>query len=165
MTYQPRPGQYGTLRTKSFFGFFIQLGTECKEDHVVVFAGLVNGIPSILEATPSRGVVLSPLSRYDGCKIAWNRDEFTDIEGAAIVEEGMSHLHDGYSFLAILLIALRILHISGETFLSDRVKKSGKFICSGFAVVLWQNAIGRKISDKPAWLTTPADLMYRNLYI
>ncbi len=161
MTYQPRPGQYGTLKTGTFFGYFIELGTDCKDDHVVVYAG--NGM--VLEATPSKGIVLSPLARYDGCKIAWNRDVFTDEEGAAIVAEGMKHLKEGYSLLAIALIALRILHVTNDHFMSRYMKKSAKFICSGFAAHLWSEAIGRPISDKPNWLTTPADLMYRNLYL
>lgn len=159
-----RVGNYGTLQTKTRASFWIQLGTDCKDDHVVGYAGFINGIEMVLEAKPSKGVCLSPLSNYKDCKIAWNHHEdFTDEEGLAMFRFGMQFIEDKYSFLAILLNALRILHVTDEKFLSARMLKSSRFICSSF----WAGnyaSVGRIISNKPQWLITPADFTYRTLY-
>ena len=164
MAFQPRVGQYGTLQTKTRTSFFIQLGTDCKDDHVVMFAGIRDGIEMVLEAKPSKGVCLSPLSNYKDCQIAWNKHEdFTDEEGVQMFEFGMTHLGDKYSFGAIALNALRILHITDERFLSKRMLKSARYICSSFQAGNYAS-VGRVISTKPAWLITPADFTYRTLY-
>lgn len=162
--FKPRIGQYGTLQTKTRTSFFIQLGTDCKDDHVVMFAGVRDGVEMVLEAKPSKGVCLSPLSNYKDCKIAWNRHEdFTDEEGLAMFDFGMKHLGDKYSFGAIALNALRILHITNEKFLSARMLKSARYICSSFQAMNYASQ-GRVIADKPLWLITPADFTYRTLY-
>lgn len=165
-TYQPRIGNYGTLATGTISGFFIQLGTECKQDHVVLYAGFRNGVEMVLEAKPHGGVQFSPLSDYDGIPIAWNmHDKFTDEEGIAIIKEGEKHLHDKYNWRADFLNALRILHITSDKFFSEKMKKSTEDMCSQLATILYFDAIGWKLSNKPVWLTTTADLFYRNAYI
>lgn len=57
--FKPRIGNYGTLATGTLSGFFIQLGTECKQDHAILYAGFRDGVESILEAKPSGGVQFS----------------------------------------------------------------------------------------------------------
>lgn len=163
--FKPRIGNYGTLATGTLSGFFIQLGTECKQDHAILYAGFRDGVESILEAKPSGGVQFSPLSNYAHLKIAWNmHDKFTDEEGLAIIAEGEKHLHDSYNWRADILNALRILHLTSDKFLSEGMKKSAEDMCSQLVTICYQ-AIGWKLSDKPVWLTTPADLFYRNAYI
>lgn len=164
--FKPRIGNYGTISTGTFSGFFIQLGTECKQDHAFIYAGVRNGVEMILEAKPSGGVQFSPLSDYADKKIAWNmHDKFTDEQGLAILAEGEKHLHDSYNWRADFLNALRILHLTSERFLSDRMKESAEDMCSQLVAICYLNGIGWKLSEKPLWLVTPADLFYRNAYI
>jgi hypothetical protein len=161
--FKPKVGNYATLQTPGWTSFFIQLGTDCKDTHVIGYAGVLNGIEMVLEAKPSKGVCLSPLSNYKDCVLHWNKHEdFTDEEGIAAFNFGMQYLEDKYSWGAIFLNALRILHVTNSKFLSNRMLKSVHFICSSFWAVNYAS-IGRPISDKPAWQITPADFTYRTL--
>ena len=139
------------------------MGTDCKDDHALLYAGIIDGVEMVLESIPSRGVCLTPLSHYDGIDIAWNKHEdFTDEEGIAVIAFGMTHLHDHYSYRAIILNAFRILHITDERFLFDWMKNGDDYICSEFVVICYRS-IGR-MTEGYAWLWTPATLTYRILY-
>ena len=164
ITFTPQIGMYGTLQTKTWTSYWIQLGTDCKEDHAVMYAGFIGGIEMVLEAKPSKGVCLSPLSNYDGIPIAWNRHEdLSNGVGERIFAFGLTHLNNGYSYLAILLNALRILHVTNDRFMSKRMKKAVNDMCSGFITICYRSE-GRMIDDLPPWLWTPATLTYRTLY-
>ena len=162
--YKPRIGNYGTLQTKTWTSYWIQIGTDCKDDHVVMYAGVQDGVEMILEAKPSKGVCLSPMSNYAGIEIAWNRhEEFTDAAGERMLAFGMTHLKAKYSFGAIALNVLRILHVTSERFLAKRMLKSSRYICSSFQAICYRSE-GIMISDLPVWLITPATFTYRTLY-
>ena len=80
--YIPQAADVGTLTTGTFSGFWIETGTRSRADHVVI----ADGKGGCYEATPSKGVVHSPLSRYDGHPIAWDkhRDKTPEQRGREI---------------------------------------------------------------------------------
>ena len=157
--YEPRYGDYGVVSTDGLAGFVIQLGTRSQDNHVVGYVG--DGM--IIEATPGKGIIKSPVGKYP--KIAWNRHEdLTDEQRLKIVYEATKHLGDPYNFLDILVIALRILGLKLPSVFTKRIAKMRAYICSEFWVEIYGLA-GKKLSTKEDWSVTPSDLSYRFLFM
>lgn len=160
MTYEPLPGDYGVCRTHGIVGFLIQLGTLTKYNHAFIYLG--DG--QIIEATPRRGVIISPVTNYTN--IAWNMHEpKTDEQRTELVRTALTHLGDHYSFLAFLAIGMRILHIRSPKWMKDRLTKSKNEICSEL-VARDYRACGFFVEgQRPDFYISPSDLIYRLLYI
>jgi cell wall-associated NlpC family hydrolase len=160
MSYQPQLGDYGVVATKGIVGWLIQLGTLTKYNHAFVYVG----DNTIIEATPVKGVILSPVSKYEN--IVWNRHEVkTDAQREALVKAALKHLRHRYSFLAIAAIALQIFHLRRPKWMIARLAKSGNDICSQLVAQDYR-ACGFAIDgSKPDFYITPSDLVYRLLYI
>jgi len=160
MTYQPQPGDYGCVQTNGVIGFLIQLGTLTKFNHAFIYVG--DG--QIIEATPRKGVILSPVDKYSN--IAWNQHEpKTDEQRAELVAEAKTHLGNKYSFIDYIAIILRMLRFNAPEWLINRLDNSPDVICSQLVAAVYR-ACGYIIDgEMPEFYVTPSDLIYRLLYI
>ena len=160
MTYQPRVGDYGVVSTKGIVGFFIQLGTFSKENHAFLYVGH----DAIIEATPRKGVVISPVTKYSN--IVWNRHETLTVEQRkAIVTESLKHLGDPYFFRSFIVIGFRIMGLKLPRWITGDLSKSKGVICSELVTKCYR-AVGITIEGhKPEYFVTPSDLTYRLLYL
>lgn len=158
MTYQPRIGDYGVVRSSGLAARLIQIGTVSRWNHSIVYIGG----DYIVEANPT-GVEISNLSRYD--KIAWNQHEqLTDTQRDTIAKYAIDQVGKAYSFITIALIFFRIL---GLKFLSTRLAvtlaKHEGYICSELVAECYSKA-GFPLSTKPDWQVVPGDLAERLIW-
>ena len=162
MTYTPLRGAYGTVSTSGLAGFFIQLGTFSKQNHAFIYIGEGNPLGNIIEATP-HGVKYGWTSEYTN--ILWNKwDELTDAQRDLIVETAKAHLGDPYFWRVIVVIGFRILHLPAG-WLSWGMKHNKSVICSELVTICYRAAGVNVVPEKPVWLVTPSDLMYRLLFL
>lgn len=151
--YTPKNGDFGVVKSNGIAARLIQIGTVSRWNHAFIYMG--DGI--IAEATPSKGIKLSPVSNYT--KIAWNNNQDpTDEQRDLIVQKANSLLGRTYGFLDILIIALRIigLRFLGGSFLEKMIMRQG-IICSEYVAICYGNA-GIQLVKKPEYLVTPGDL-------
>jgi len=159
MSYEPRLGDYGVVKTSGFFGKLIRLGTMSRWNHAFIYVG--DG--QIIGADPT-GVKPSPLSNYP--VVAWNRhEELTDEQRGQIVAAAREAVGRPYSFLTIVLLAFRILGIkalSNSMFIARLAQREG-YICSE----LVEECYGKAevvLVDKRDYLVVPGDLAERLIY-
>ena len=161
MSYTPFYGDYGVVHTSGAFGKLIRLGTFSHWNHAVIYIG--NG--QLIEANP-KGIQIKEVSEYPEGAVAWNQHEgLTTPQRTQIVAHAHSLVGKPYDFATILVLALRIIGLkvlSNFSFLKKLAEKDG-FICSELVVACYTFA-GVTISDKPDYLTTPADLALRLIY-
>ena len=159
MTYEPRVGDYGVVKTSGFFGKLIRLGTMSRWNHCFIYIG--DG--KIVEANP-KGVAVSPVSKYQ--VIAWNRHEdLTDDQRQSIVKCALATVGKSYSFLTIALIALRILGIkvfSNSRVMARMAQKEG-YICSELVAECYDKSNSVLVNTKD-YLVVPGDLAERLVY-
>ena len=157
--YEPRPGDYGVVKTNGIFGKLIRVGTLSRWNHAVIYLG--DGL--VIESTPF-GVVISKASKYE--KIAWNQHEIlTASQRTLIVEEAKRQIDRGYGFLDIANLTLRILglRILANTSLLNKMAERYGVICSEL-VALAYDAAKIVLCNKPANIVTPGDLAERLIY-
>lgn len=158
MSYIPRPGDYGVVKTKTIYGLVIRLFTFSRLNHAFIYIGAGH----IIEANLS-GVECKPL-HYD--KVAWNKnDELTMEQRRDIVQKALNLVGKPYSFLTILLIVFRIFGIkplSDSKFMRRLAEKEG-YICSELVTECYTES-GFPVSNKPDYLTVPGDLAERLIY-
>lgn len=157
---EPKLGSYGIVSTHGLIGFLIQLGTFSKMNHAFIYVG--NG--QIIEATPRKGVKISPVTNYQN--IAWNHQEaLTDPQREDIVRTALAHLGDPYFFRTFVVIGLRILRIPTPKWLTGDLSKSKGVICSELVAKCYRANGLNIVKGKPDYFVTPSDLTYRLLYI
>ena len=160
MTYKPQLGDYGVVQTSGFIGWLIQLGTLTKYNHAFIYVG----DDQIIEATPRRGVILSPVSKYEN--IAWNQHEAkTDAQRDQIVKYALKHLGNRYSFLDYFAIILRILRFEAPYWLTAHLANTSAVICSELVARVYRACEFSVDGERPDFYITPSDLIYRLLYI
>lgn len=160
MTYEPQIGDYGCVQTNGLVGFLIQLGTVTKYNHAFIYIG--GG--KIIEATPRRGVIISPVTNYKN--IAWNIHEpKTDDQRNALVNEALKYLGRKYSFLSFIIDGLEILHVKVPNRLKSRASKADHVDCSGMVTRVYRTCGFTVEAMRPAFSIKPSDLIYRLLYI
>jgi hypothetical protein len=159
MSYEPRLGDYGVVKTSGFFGWLIRLGTLSRWNHAFIYIG--DG--AIIEANP-KGIQIGHVDEYS--RIAWNKhDQLTPRQRKAIVEFAHNALGTPYNFLMIGNLALRILGLKvlAKTNLLYRwAQKSKGYICSELCAEAYA-AAGVSISSPD--LATPGDLAERIIYL
>jgi len=124
-TYNPRPGDYGVVKTGGLFGKLIRLGTISRWNHAFIYIG--DG--EIVEANP-RGVAISPVAKY--AQIAWNmHEELSDDQRAKIVAHAKSTVGRPYNFAIIVMLAFRAIGVKifPKRFINYLAKHNG-YICS-----------------------------------
>jgi cell wall-associated NlpC family hydrolase len=159
MIYEPRIGDFGVIRSTGLAARAIQLGTISRWNHAFIYIG--EG--KIIEATPSKGLIISDVSKYKN--IAWNKhQELTDAQRQKIVDKARSFLGTTYGFLDILVLALRILglKILSGTFVEKLAVRQG-IICSELEAICYAEA-GIQLVNKPEYLVTPGDLAEYLIY-
>ena len=160
MTYQPQLGDYGCVQTNGVIGFLIQLGTVTKYNHAFIYVG--DG--KIIEATPRKGVILSPVSKYTN--IAWNQhEEKTVAQRDGLVKEALKHLGNKYSFLDYFAIILRMARFNAPDWLITKLDSSPDVICSQLVAAVYRSCGFTVDGEMPEYYCTPSDLVYRLLYI
>ena len=160
MSYQPRIGDYGVVKTNGWLGLIIRIGTVSRWNHAFIYIG--DG--KIVEANPT-GVEVSEL-RYE--KVAWNNhEEMTDEQREMIVKLSLDQVGRVYSFLTIALIILRILGmkiLANSKFLLKAAEKDG-YICSELVSECYFGAGVNLLPNKPDYTTVPGDLAERLIYL
>lgn len=159
MIYEPRPGDFGVIKSTGIAARAIQIGTVSRWNHAFIYIG--NG--KIIEAIPSKGLIVSDASKYD--RIAWSQHTIlTDAQREIIVEKAKSLLGKPYGFLDILVLSLRILglKILKGKFVEKLAIRQG-IICSELEAICY-SAAGIQLVDKPEYLTTPGDLAEYLIY-
>lgn len=159
MTYEPKHGDFGIIKSNGIAARLIQLGTISRWNHAFIYLG--DGV--IAEATPSKGIIISPVTKYN--KIAWNQhQELTDDQRSQIVNKANALLGTTYGFLDILIIGLRILGLKflGGKLLEKLSMRQG-IICSEYVAICYQNT-GINLVNKPEYLVTPGDLAEMLIY-
>ena len=158
MSYTPRPGDYGVVKTGGIVGKLIRVGTLSRWNHAVI---CIEG-DVLVEARPV-GVSFGKVSGYQ--RIAWNQHEsLTDEQRKAIAEHALDQIGKPYGFLDIFTIFLRILglRVPFPKFWTKLAKRKG-FICSELVAESYEKA-GFKLINKPNSIVTPGDLAERLIY-
>ena len=159
MSYEPRVGDYGVVKTNGFFGKLIRLGTMSRWNHCFIYIG--NG--QIVEADP-KGVRISPVTNYP--LIAWNQHEvMSTMERQKVAQAAVALVGKPYSFLTIVLLALRILGIkifSNSKVMAYMAQKEG-YICSELVEECYDKAEIVLVSKRD-YLVVPGDLAERLVY-
>jgi uncharacterized protein YycO len=156
-------GDLGIVKSNGLMARFIQVGTMSRWNHAFVYVGN----EMIIEAKP-RGVVLSPLSDYDGVKIVWNKhQEWNDeeVDREFIAEEAHKLLDLPYNWTNIARIILRSLGLktlSNTKFMKKLAKKDG-YICSEMVEELYSKSGNPLVSKEPG-VTSPGDLIEAVIY-
>ena len=157
MSYEPRFGDYGVVKTNGFFGWLIRLGTFSRWNHAVLYVG--NG--DIISADP-RGIKKKKASEY--CCIAWNQhEELDDNQRMQIVNAALETVGKPYDFFTIADIALRSLGLKVLTkgFI-NRLAQSNGYICSELVAECYRK--GGLVIAEHDYLCTPGDLAERLIW-
>ena len=157
MSYEPRFGDYGVVKTNGFFGWLIRLGTFSRWNHAVVYVG--NG--EIVSADP-RGIKKKPVSEYPN--IAWNKhEELDDNQRMQIVNAALEAIGKPYDFFTIADLAFRILGLKVLTAgILSRLARNHGYICSELVAECYRK--GGLVVAKEDYLCTPGDLAERLIW-
>lgn len=159
MSYTPRPGDFGVVKTNGIIGRLIRLGTVSRWNHAFIYVG--NGL--IVEANPT-GVALSPVDKY--LQIAWNQhDTISTKKRELIVESALSEVGKPYAFVDIAILLLRIL---GLRFIKPnkfwkRLSIQNGWFCSELVSYCYRR-VDLTLINKKDDLVVPGDLAERLVY-
>ena len=159
MSYTPRPGDFGVVKTNGIVGRLIRVGTASRWNHAFIYVG--DGV--IVEANPT-GVAISPVTKYP--KIAWNQhDTISDEIRAEIVEAAFKEVGKPYAFSDIAALFFRIVglrFIRPNVFWKKLAKKESWF-CSELVSYCYRT-VDFVLINKKDDLVTPGDLAERLVY-
>ena len=159
MSYVPRTGDYGVVKTNGIAGRLIRVGTLARWNHAVIYVG--NGL--IVEANPT-GVALSPITKYEN--IAWNQHEvISPTQRLDIALYAQEQVGRPYSFGVITILVLRILGLKAlsKSHLAHWLADKTGYICSELVAECYRKA-GVRLSSKLDYLVVPGDLAERLIY-
>ena len=159
MSYTPRPGDYGVVKTNGIVAKLIRLGTLSRWNHAVIC--IEDDL--IVEARPV-GVSFGKASSYE--HIAWNQHEYglDDDQRKVIADFAVTQIGKPYGFLDILTIFLRIVGLRiPPVKLWNQLSKRQGYICSELVAEAYDKA-GFTLINKPVNLVTPGDLAERLIY-
>ena len=158
MSYQPKPGDYGVVKTNGIIGRLIRIGTTSRWNHAFIYVG----DNMIVEANPT-GVALSPASKYP--KIAWNQhDRLSAKQREIIVETALDQVGKAYDFIDIGSLLLRIFGLKLPIYKLFKVlSKRDSWFCSELVSYSY-NKVKLPLLNMPDYLVTPGDLAERLVY-
>lgn len=159
MAYEPRPGDYGVVRTNGWAAKLIQIGTVSRWNHAFIYIGA--GL--IIEANPT-GIAVSPVSKYP--KIAWNQHESIDNDTRGKIVAAAHHfVGSPYGFFDIGNLMLRILGLKflANTRFLERLAMRHGVICSELVSLAYRDS-GVDLTGMPDHTVTPGDLAERLIY-
>jgi cell wall-associated NlpC family hydrolase len=159
MSYTPRPGDFGVVKTNGIIGKLIRVGTASRWNHAFIYIG--DGV--IVEANPT-GVAITPLAKYPN--IAWNQhDTITAKQRDSIIELALNEVGKPYAFIDISILFLRILglrFVKPNKFWKKLSVQNGWF-CSELVSYCYRT-VGLTLINKKDDLVTPGDLAERLVY-
>jgi len=159
MTYTPRPGDFGVVKTSGIIGKLIRIGTASRWNHAFIHVG--DGV--IVEANPT-GVAISPANKYPN--IAWNHHEtLTKAQRDSIVDLALKEVGKPYAFIDIAALFFRIIglrFIRPNVFWKRLALQNGWF-CSELVSHCYRE-VGLTLINKKDDLVTPGDLAERLVY-
>ena len=160
--YVPQAGDVGTLETGTFSGFFIELGTRSRADHVII----ADGQGGCYEATPS-GVRHCSLAEYAGHRIAWDKRRIKTPEQRAIaIATCERFLGTRYMWRAIAIIALGdVFHVKIPKWFMRNMDPERGLICSEYGTIVLRAMGFDVLAGKEVWDVAPADLEDLVLYL
>jgi uncharacterized protein YycO len=153
MSYEPRPGDYGVVKTNGIIGKLIRVGTASRWNHAFIYIG--SG--TIVEANPT-GVAISPSSKYPS--IAWNHhDSIDDAVREEIVQTALKEVGKPYAFLDIAALFFRIvgLRFIRPNVFWKKIANTQSWFCSELVAYSYRT-VGLPIINKKDDLVTPGDL-------
>ena len=159
MAYEPRPGDFGVVKTTGIIGRLIRVGTASRWNHAFIFVG--PGL--IVEANPT-GVEYSPITKYP--HVAWNRhDNLTDEQREVIVAEAIKQVGTPYAFIDIAALFFRIigLRFINPSHFWKRFSVKNSWFCSELVAHCYRSS-GLTLINKDDDLVTPGDLAERLVY-
>ena len=153
---EPLPGDVGLVEISGSVGSLIRFGQWLNGDgfanyeHAFVYIGDGN----IIEAQPG-GAIQTNLSKYDGRPIFWSTNliNLTAQQRVGIVAIAKGQIGTPYSFLDYFAMATKRFHLP-LPWVTARVLNSKHLICSQLCAKDYEE-VGSKISNKPAYLTSP----------
>ena len=150
MIYEPKPGDFGVVRTNGWAARLIQVGTASRWNHAFIYIG--GGI--IAEARPKEGLVLKSVSQYK--RIAWNQhQELTQKQRDQIIDKAHSLLGTSYGFIDIFILGLRILGLKFLTGkLLEKMCMAQGIICSEYVAKIF---LSENIPFKTVIIETPGN--------
>ena len=163
MTYNPKPGDIGIVRSNGLPARLIQIGTLSRWNHCFIYVG----DNRIIEATP-KGVRLTLLGYYYGPKIVWNKHQAwtnEDVQRKQIVVGAFNALNEPYNWTNIVRFVLRTLGLgifANTKWMKYLAKKDG-YICSELTEQLYTNA-GNSLTHQDPGATSPGDIVEAVLF-
>lgn len=156
MVSEPLPGDIGLVEISGGVGKLIRFGQWLNGDgygnyeHAFIYLG--DG--KLVEAQPG-GAIIADLSKYDGRDIFWSTGliSLTAQQRMTIVTLARNQVGTPYSFLDYFAMFTKRFHLP-LPWVSARVLSSKHLICSQLCAKDYELA-GSKISNKPAYLTSP----------
>jgi cell wall-associated NlpC family hydrolase len=159
MEYNPKPGDYGVVKSNGWAAKLIQIGTISRWNHSFIYIG--DG--KVIEARPT-GVTITPLSEYT--KVAWNQHEEIDNNTRGKIVKAAHHfVGQPYGFLDIINILFRIIGLKAlaNTKIFEKLAMSHGLICSELVSLAYRDA-GIDLTGTPDHTVTPGDLAERLIY-
>ena len=158
-----KPGTAFVTQTNGLLAFFIRLFTFSRWNHAGIYMGVVNGVPSVIEATPGKGLVLSPAAYYPNA-VYWRQQPTTDEQNTAICAHSCSLLGTPYGFLDIAALGLNNLRLGRLPWVTHRLGRVDRLICSQHVDWVMQLAGFELFSDgRLAGAVSPGDEAQRFL--
>jgi cell wall-associated NlpC family hydrolase len=159
MEYNPKPGDYGVVRSNGWAAKLIQIGTISRWNHAFIYIG----DKKVIEARPT-GVTITPLSEYT--KVAWNQHEEIDNDTRGKIVAAAHHfVGQPYGFLDIINILFRIIGLKAlaNTKIFEKLAMNHGLICSELVSLAYRDA-GIDLTGMPDHRVTPGDLAERLIY-
>lgn len=158
VTADPRPGQYGCVKTRGIIAWLIRLATRSWCNHVFV----VIGGGRIIEAEPG-GARVADLSEYAGCRVSFNDgDRMTAGQRNRIVTAAVGMIGDEYNYLAFGADALASLGWTWRWLFKLARQDHKVMLCSQMAARCGlEGRMDWLCGHRAAVYVTPADLAAR----
>jgi hypothetical protein len=150
--------QPGSGRLTRFFNWLIQFGTEAPVSH----AFLKDYGDFVIEALPSRGVKLSPVSNYDHVLWVAPARGLASTPGGNIVHAAVGELGREYNWPGIAAITWsqrrlpRLLKPKG--WIANAVEKDGEFFCSQLVAYAYRMAGIYLMPSRDDDMISPGDI-------
>lgn len=159
MASNPKPGDFGVVRTGGWAARLIRWGTESTVNHAFVYLG--NG--EIIEAEP-KGARISKASKYPHALWSTGKIELVEGEGEWIAHYAKTLVGIPYNWLDIAAIGLaqrRLGRIVGlRSWIAHRLSDNGKLMCSQLVDFAYQHVCIDLFTDgRPCGMVSPGDLL------
>ena len=152
-----KPGTIMVTTTGGWLAIWIRLATFSRVNHAAVFEGVIEGIPTIIEATPGAGLVRSHADTYPDA-LWWRSQPIPDEQRASVARYSALLLGRKYGFLDIFALFLNNIGLGWIGWVKYQLKRTDRLICSQ-AVTLAETHAGVVLfPNKVAGAVSPGDI-------